>query len=79
MAYAPSGPATTVGRIGRWVRPPTDMRLRSQTYDELAAGREVLIATTLPDNRGARALTGRLGLRPRSAAGSELELALELM
>jgi GNAT superfamily N-acetyltransferase len=39
---------------------------------------EVLIATTLRDNRGARALTRRLGFRPRSAAGSELELALEL-
>jgi GNAT superfamily N-acetyltransferase len=39
---------------------------------------EVLTATTLRENRAARALTRRLGFRPRSAAGSELELALEL-
>ena len=41
-------------------------------------GFELLRATTLADNRRARALLGRLGFRPTARAGRELEFALAL-
>lgn len=41
-------------------------------------GLERLTATTLWENRPARALARRMGFRPRSSAGSEIKLELDL-
>lgn len=43
-----------------------------------ANGFEVLIATTLWDNRPARALVRRLGFRPRGSQGNVIDLELDL-